>query len=92
MNRNLIEFMAKNLAEKKCWINPAIHVDENTGGFVFVKKWFVQGLIVFGDKYPLNGLDVSINDHLAVYRAIKKIKPFGMVYITANKKMYVPKD
>lgn len=58
--------MATFFANEECWINPNIKVDIDTDGFKFIPKKGLEGLIVFGDKYPLSNRDLSIADHLKV--------------------------
>lgn len=90
----LIKFMALFYAKKHCWIGPGMSVCENHDYFNFIEHNDVNGLVVFGDYYPLHNLDLPIEDHLSVFNAIKKIKPDGIAYslVDKNGKEYEPDD
>ena len=79
MMKRLIMFMASKLAKKDCLINPEINIYVDTDGFNFAPDDRVRGLIVFGEHYPLNGVDCSIKDHKKVMKAIQSVEPFGII-------------
>lgn len=76
----LIKFMAVYHAEKKAWISKDIEIPEETDGFEFEQRDDVKGLVVFGAKYPLENMDLSIEDHLSVWEAIKNTRSYGSVF------------
>jgi len=94
-------FMARFLAKKECLINPEVspYMKEvslfNVDGYVFTTDKRVKGVVVFGNRYPLNGLDISIEDHLKVCKVIKNIKTYGVVFTSVGPKgesfQYLPK-
>jgi len=91
MDKQIIKFMSKFFAERECWINPNIKVDIDTDGFKFISKYYIKGLVVFGDKYPLSNMDLPIEEHLRVFKEIEKATPFGTV-LNGDGKVYASKD
>ena len=96
----LVKFMARFLAKKECLINPEISPNKkgiviNQDEYIFTPDKRVKGVVVFGDRYPLSGLDISIEDHLKVYEVIKSIVPDGLIFTSASPKgesfQYLPK-
>lgn len=98
----LVKFMARFLAKKECLISPnicsnkkGIVTDQLPGEYIFTPDKRVKGVVVFGDRYPLCGLDISIEDHLKVYEVIKSLEPYGLVFTSAGPKgeslQYLPK-
>ncbi len=84
IDKRLLKFMDQYFANRDCWINPEIKVCKNTGGYNFIPKDGIKGLVVFGETYPLSGQDLPIKDHLKVRDAIESVKPFGMVFENAK--------
>jgi len=92
--KELLKFMTTFFAEKEVWISKEIEIPKETDGFDFKQKDNVRGVIVFGDKYPLSNADMSIEQHLSVWDAIRNTDSFGRVFSQegAKQKMYLDKN
>ena len=92
--KELLKFMATFFAEKEVWISKDIETPKETDGFEFKQKDEIQGVVVFGDKYPLSNADLAINEHLSVWNAIKNTNSFGIVFNQegAEQKIYLDKN
>ncbi len=98
--KKLIKFIEKHNEIEECFVNPKIKVGVETK-IPFTQTETVKGLIICAEGYPLNNIDVSIQNHLNVVKAIKNVKQYGVVYkigfnlpndILAIKKMYMYGD
>jgi hypothetical protein len=93
MNKEMLKFMATFFANEEVWISDDLETPTETDGFKFEKKKFIKGVVVFGDKYPLSNRDLSVEDHLSVWNAIKNTKVLGVILYDAfgkeGQKMYV---
>lgn len=76
----LIIFFSKFFVEKEVFINPSIKINKkDTGGYVFIEKKQIKGIVAIGNKYPLSDRDVSIKDTIALADFIDKIKVYGVI-------------
>jgi hypothetical protein len=78
--KELLKFMATFFAEKEVWISKDIEMPKETDGFKFKHKDTIKGVVIFGDRYPLSNADMTIDEHLSVWSAIKNTDSFGMVF------------
>lgn len=92
--KELLKFMVTFFAEKEVWVSKDVEIPKQTDGFDFKQKDNVKGVIVFGDKYPLSNADMSVEQHLSVWSAIKNTESFGMVFNQegTEQKMYLDKN
>jgi hypothetical protein len=91
INKEVLKFMATFFAKKEAWISPDIEIPANADGFEFKQKDGIKGLVVFGKSYPLSNQDVSIDDHLKIWDAIKSVEIHGSLFENAGgeQKMYI---
>ncbi len=92
MNKEILKFMSAFFAEKEAWVAPGVKIPTDTDGFEFKQKTDIKGLVVFGKSYPLSNQDVSIDDHLKVWYAIKSAESCGIVFEIDGQKLYVSRD
>ncbi len=92
--KELVSFMDLYFADSVVWVTPSFPSSVFVDGIEFRKVVGVQGVVVFGDKYPLSGKDVSLHDHLIVFRAIQAVEANGVIVseIGSGVRWYVGND
>ena len=79
ITEELLKFIASKYGTSPIYIAKDIEVNIETPYEFDKSRDYVKGMIVIGDMYPLNGLDVSIEDHIKVMKATQGVTSYGTI-------------
>lgn len=82
VTNELVVFMLEKRVTK-VWISPDIEV-ESTHGIEFIKMKDIQGMIVFGNDYPLQYYDCPVSVHLRLMELFSEVRKYGQVLASGN--------
>lgn len=66
----LTTIMAYFRCSRYVLVSTKIDTPENHNGYTFLKHHDVVGVVLFGSGYPLSGLDIIHNGHIAMFRIV----------------------
>lgn len=65
---------------------------DKKGYFNLIKTKDIKGILIDCDGYPLNGLDLTLEQHLDYFGYIGSIKPFGRLVRVGDKEAYFDEE
>ena len=84
-SQKLVRFVDRHFGKKEIWVSPKIFPGPTPiAGYIFKPVKHITGVVVFGDKYPLYGRDVSLEVHLILSDLMDAIKDHGCIITDMN--------